>query len=315
MVQKVRKALSDHRKRLLPGLVALSLLAGVMVSIFAIPSAQADYTQGCGFGYSSTGSSGYGTGFGYGYLKGVFGYGYGNTVCPISITTTVLPGGTIGTPYSTTLQGIYGPGSIPTWAVASGALPTGLSLNSSTGTISGVPLTAGTFAFTVSLTDQNGVSATSGALTITIAFGGGGGGGGTTTTTATTTTTTTIPTTTTTVAGTTTTTVAGTTTTAPATTTTKPSVKHCNLFAKKFHGSVVVGRSVSRAITGGCFYGQPKVTSNEFGTRVGVLHDRGSVLVVRVTVPAGSKPGWHTLTIREPNGKHCKVNYLVRIIA
>jgi len=61
MVLKVRKTISDHRKRLLPGLVALSLLAGVVVSIVATPNAQADYNTGCGYGYSSTG-----TGFGYG---------------------------------------------------------------------------------------------------------------------------------------------------------------------------------------------------------------------------------------------------------
>ncbi|MGC8511392.1 MAG: hypothetical protein ACP5PB_11055, partial [Acidimicrobiales bacterium] len=66
------------------------------------------------------------------------------------------------------------------------------------------------------------------------------------------------------------------------------------------------------AITGQCFYAQPRVTSDEPGTRIGVLRDNGRVLVVRVTVRAGSQPGWHTLTIREPNGKTCKVNYLVK---
>jgi len=73
-----------------------------------------------------------------------------------------------------------------------------------------------------------------------------------------------------------------------------------------------VGRTVTVTITGTCFYGQPRITSNEAGTRVGVSHDNGKVLVVRVTVRARSPKGWHTFTIREPNGKLCRANYLVK---
>ena len=40
--------------------------------------------------------------------------------------------------------------------VSSGALPTGLSLNSATGAITGTPTTAGTFTFTITATDANG---------------------------------------------------------------------------------------------------------------------------------------------------------------
>jgi len=127
--------------------------------------------------------------------------------------------------------------------------------------------------------------------TTTVGGGGGGGGGGTTTTT-----TTTTPTS---------------TTTAPVTTTTAaPGRKH--LFGRKAHGYAIVGRSVRFAITGGGFYGHPKVTSNEPGTTVGVEHDYGNVLIVKVTIPFGSPKGWYTLTIREPDGKSCKVNYLVK---
>jgi hypothetical protein len=45
----------------------------------------------------------------------------------------------------------------PTWtyAVASGALPTGLSLNTSTGAITGTPSASGTFTFTISLSNQD----------------------------------------------------------------------------------------------------------------------------------------------------------------
>jgi len=60
------------------------------------------------------------------------------------------------------------------------------------------------------------------------------------------------------------------------------------------------------------FFGQPKITSNEFGTRFGVLHDRGNVLVTHVTVRFGSRLGEHTLTVHLANGRSCKANYRVK---
>ena len=71
------------------------------------------------------------------------------TVSPIptiTITTTSLNSGTVGTAYSATLTAsITG----ANWSVISGTLPARLSLNSSTGVISGTPTTAGTSTFTV----------------------------------------------------------------------------------------------------------------------------------------------------------------------
>ena len=61
-------------------------------------------------------------------------------------TNSTLPAVTAGTPYSTTLQTDSG---AATWSVVKGALPMGLTLNPQTGTISGTPLTAGTYTFTV----------------------------------------------------------------------------------------------------------------------------------------------------------------------
>jgi hypothetical protein len=91
MLKRVLGALLERRKKVLPGLVVLALLAGLAVSIF-VHSAQADFFTGCGYGYNSSGSGfGYGTGIGYGYgygLNGTFGYGYGNQVCPPAPTTT-----------------------------------------------------------------------------------------------------------------------------------------------------------------------------------------------------------------------------------
>jgi hypothetical protein len=103
--------------------------------------------------------------------------GSGNTADdPLSITVNVapviitasLPGGTVGTAYSQSLSGTGG--TTPyTWTVSAGALPTSLSLSSG-GIISGTPSAAGTFNFTVKLTDVNSVFITK-ALSIVIATG------------------------------------------------------------------------------------------------------------------------------------------------
>lgn len=74
---------------------------------------------------------------------------------PLAITTTTLANAIKGTAYS---QKINATGGTPsyTWSITSGNLPTGLTLNSSSGTISGTPTTAGGFSFTVMLRDQLG---------------------------------------------------------------------------------------------------------------------------------------------------------------
>src|SRR6202043_2755158 len=69
--------------------------------------------------------------------------------------------------YSQTLVGTGG--TTPnTWSISSGTLPSGLSLNSASGAMTGtVGAGATTQTFTVSLTDANGVVATK-SLTITV---------------------------------------------------------------------------------------------------------------------------------------------------
>jgi hypothetical protein len=82
--------------------------------------------------------------------------------------------------------------------------------------------------------------------------------------------------------------------------------------AIKVHGYAVVGRSEILVITGVGFYGKPRVTSNERGTSVAVLKDRGTQLLVRVRVPVRSHKGWHIFTIRLANGQTSRVTYLVK---
>ena len=70
----------------------------------------------------------------------------------LAITTTSLPAGAPGAPYSATLQASGG--STPyAWTIATGTLPPGLSLTAD-GTIVGTPSTNGTFSVTVQVADS-----------------------------------------------------------------------------------------------------------------------------------------------------------------
>ena len=89
-------------------------------------------------------------------------------ITPISISTNALPNGTVGTVYSQTLTANGGT-SPYTWTIASGTLPTGLTLSSS-GVISGTPTTAGgPTSVTFKVTDANNLTATQ-SLSITTAY-------------------------------------------------------------------------------------------------------------------------------------------------
>ncbi len=66
----------------------------------------------------------------------------------VRITTTTLPDGMVGEPYSQALTAEGSTGSY-NWSVVSGALPSGLSLAATTGVISGTPSFAGPSTFTV----------------------------------------------------------------------------------------------------------------------------------------------------------------------
>lgn len=78
-------------------------------------------------------------------------------VYPLNITTSSLPLGIVGSAYSRSVT--VASGTTPyAWSISAGSLPAGLTLNASTGAISGIPLAAGLSSFTVQVTDANMMS-------------------------------------------------------------------------------------------------------------------------------------------------------------
>ena len=69
------------------------------------------------------------------------------------------PDGEVNVAYSDQLT-VTGGTSPYTWSVSNGTLPPGLTLSASTGLLAGTPTTAGTYSFTVKVTDHSGLSDT-----------------------------------------------------------------------------------------------------------------------------------------------------------
>lgn len=86
----------------------------------------------------------------------------------LSMTGTPANFGTTTVAYSDASLGHSGGQSPYSWSVSAGALPPGISLNTTTGALTGTPTTPGSYGFTVKVSDANLSFATQ-ALTITVA--------------------------------------------------------------------------------------------------------------------------------------------------
>ncbi|MEZ0486420.1 putative Ig domain-containing protein [Fibrella aquatica] len=80
------------------------------------------------------------------------------TLCTIGLTTTSLPNGQVGQPYSRTIIAIGG--TLPvSFTVSAGTLPAGITLSPTTGVLSGTPTASGNFPVTIRVTDAKSCSA------------------------------------------------------------------------------------------------------------------------------------------------------------
>ena len=93
---------------------------------------------------------------------------------PLQISTTSLPAGTVGVPYTANLTAT---GGVPPyiWSVSTGTLPAGLSLNAGTGAITGTPTSPTSASFGVTVTDTQPVH-TAATLSIVVSVANTGSG-------------------------------------------------------------------------------------------------------------------------------------------
>ena len=85
---------------------------------------------------------------------------------PTPSDSVIVSTGTSGTPYSDQFAATGFP--TPTYAVTSGALPTGVTLDANTGAIAGTPTVGGAFAFTITASNGIGSAHSFGSKTITV---------------------------------------------------------------------------------------------------------------------------------------------------
>lgn len=78
-----------------------------------------------------------------------------NPIPPLGLACPAQASGVVGTPYSSSLVAVGGTPPY-TFAIIGGALPPGLSLNTSSGAITGTPTTAGTYSYQAKVTDNVG---------------------------------------------------------------------------------------------------------------------------------------------------------------
>jgi hypothetical protein len=113
-------------------------------------SSGGSFTVSGNLGQPVTGSS-----VGGGFSSGGGTFSGQNPACvPLLIDQTTLESGKVGQPYNQQLTQSLGTAPL-IWSIVSGALPAGLSLNSTSGLISGIPRAGGTFTLLVSIADSN----------------------------------------------------------------------------------------------------------------------------------------------------------------
>src|SRR5437773_306869 len=78
---------------------------------------------------------------------------------PLTITTSSLHDGQVQQSYQATIL-VSGGSALYSWSIVAGSLPTGLTLNSATGQITGTPNQSGTFPFTAQVNDSVNSTAT-----------------------------------------------------------------------------------------------------------------------------------------------------------
>src|SRR5215472_13116589 len=78
-----------------------------------------------------------------------------STASPAIAISANLPQGTVGTSYNAIIS-VNGGTAPYSFSAIAGHLPPGLSIGTSTGSISGMPKSAGTYAFTVAVNDRSG---------------------------------------------------------------------------------------------------------------------------------------------------------------
>jgi large repetitive protein len=86
---------------------------------------------------------------------------------PLTWSNTTLSAGTVGVSYSGAITASGGATPL-TYSINSGALPAGLTFNTSTGAITGTPTAGGTYNPTFKVTDADGATLTSSAVALTI---------------------------------------------------------------------------------------------------------------------------------------------------
>ena len=87
----------------------------------------------------------------------------------LTVTTTSLPAALVGEPYAGGPLASTGGNAPVTWSVSKGKLPTGLSLDSGTGALTGTPTKAGVTAFSVTATDSSTPKPETSKVALTIA--------------------------------------------------------------------------------------------------------------------------------------------------